>query len=107
MSFGCVRVKAGWTRASSPYCMSDEEFKLTLTAIEIIAIYSRRFLPWFHLKWEADSSTCKRIGLKDLVVVRPKYVLTNYVPGGRHEPDFQVDPASGKRGRFKGGRACW
>lgn len=35
--------------------MSNEEFEFFLSAIEFIAIYGQRFLPFYHLNWNTGS----------------------------------------------------
>ncbi|KAK0605026.1 hypothetical protein LWI29_021954 [Acer saccharum] len=45
---GYVGEKPGWTRISFPYYMSNEEFDFIVAAVELIAIYGQRFLPFYH-----------------------------------------------------------
>ncbi|KAI4317115.1 hypothetical protein L6164_025018 [Bauhinia variegata] len=44
---GYVGVKPGWTRVSFPYYMREEDFEFILKAVEFIAIYGPRFLPFY------------------------------------------------------------
>ncbi|PIN20608.1 Cysteine desulfurase [Handroanthus impetiginosus] len=62
---GYAGIKPGWTRVSFPYYMSEEEFEFILTAIEFIAIYGQRFLPWYHFSWRTGSWTFKKDVLRD------------------------------------------
>ncbi|PIN20610.1 Cysteine desulfurase [Handroanthus impetiginosus] len=62
---GYAGIKPGWTRVSFPYYMSEEEFEFILTAIEFIAIYGQRFLPWYHFNWRTGSWTFKKDVLAD------------------------------------------
>ncbi|KAK0604269.1 hypothetical protein LWI29_013951 [Acer saccharum] len=45
---GYVGEKPGWTRISFPYYVSNEEFDFIVAAVELIAIYGQRFLPFYH-----------------------------------------------------------
>ncbi|KAL0350406.1 UNVERIFIED_CONTAM: hypothetical protein Sradi_4189800 [Sesamum radiatum] len=62
---GYSGIKPGWTRVSFPYYMSEEEFEFILTAIEFIAIYGQRFLPWYHFSWRKGTWTFKKATVKD------------------------------------------
>ncbi|GJS24894.1 pyridoxal phosphate-dependent transferase [Tanacetum coccineum] len=55
IEMGYIGVKSGWTRVSFPYYMSNEEFEFILSAIEFIAIYGQRFLPFYHFNWNTGS----------------------------------------------------
>ncbi|KAL7602030.1 hypothetical protein Lser_V15G22062 [Lactuca serriola] len=50
-----IGAKAGWTRISLPYYMSNEEYEFILSAIEFIAIYGQRFLPFYDFNWNTGS----------------------------------------------------
>ncbi|GJW92752.1 pyridoxal phosphate-dependent transferase [Tanacetum coccineum] len=52
---GYIGVKPGWTRVSFPYYMSNEEFEFIISAIEFIAIYGQRFLPFYHFNWNTGN----------------------------------------------------
>ncbi|CAH1427994.1 unnamed protein product [Lactuca virosa] len=52
---GYIGAKAGWTRISFPYYMSNEEYEFIISAIEFIAIYGQRFLPFYDFNWNTGS----------------------------------------------------
>ncbi|KAL0449809.1 UNVERIFIED_CONTAM: hypothetical protein Slati_1537300 [Sesamum latifolium] len=62
---GYSGIKPGWTRVSFPYYMSEEEFEFILTAIEFVAIYGQRFLPWYHFSWRKGTWSFKKAAVKD------------------------------------------
>nr|XP_043639337.1 uncharacterized protein LOC122610410 [Erigeron canadensis] len=52
---GYIGTKSGWTRVSFPYYMSNEEYKFILSAIEFVATYGQRFLPFYEFNWNTGS----------------------------------------------------
>ncbi|KAI3509400.1 hypothetical protein L1887_24646 [Cichorium endivia] len=55
VEMGYIGAKAGWTRISFPYYMSNEECDFIISAIEFIAIYGQRFLPFYDFNWNTGS----------------------------------------------------
>ena len=61
-------MKSGWTRVSFPYYMSNEEFEFILSAIEFIAVYGQRFLPFYHFNWNTGNWKCKTDAFKEALL---------------------------------------
>ncbi|KAI3691183.1 hypothetical protein L2E82_49402 [Cichorium intybus] len=55
VEMGYIGAKAGWTRISFPYYMSNEECDFIISAIEFIASYGQRFLPFYDFNWNTGS----------------------------------------------------
>ncbi|KAJ4825944.1 hypothetical protein Tsubulata_011178, partial [Turnera subulata] len=69
---GYVGAKPGWTRVSFPYYMSDEEFNFVLDAIEFVAIYGQRFLPFYCFNWRTGSCILRKKALRDIIACKEK-----------------------------------
>ncbi|KAI3506243.1 hypothetical protein L1887_28599 [Cichorium endivia] len=55
VEMGYIGPKAGWTRISFPYYMSNEECDFIISATEFIASYGQRFLPFYDFNWNSGS----------------------------------------------------
>ncbi|KAI3691184.1 hypothetical protein L2E82_49403 [Cichorium intybus] len=59
VEMGYIGTKLGWTRISLPYYMYSEEFEFILSAIEFIAMYGQRFLPFYNFNWTSTTGSWK------------------------------------------------
>ncbi|XP_062202935.1 uncharacterized protein LOC133905214 [Phragmites australis] len=57
-------LKPGWTRLSFAYYLSKEEFKFILDAIEFVAAYGHRFLPFYKFDWITGDWTFREQAIK-------------------------------------------
>ncbi|GAB4848746.1 hypothetical protein Ancab_003473 [Ancistrocladus abbreviatus] len=66
---GYVGVKPRWVRISFPYYMSKEEVNFVLEAVELIADYGQRFLPFYHFDWKTGSWSFKKKAFREVPAV--------------------------------------
>lgn len=52
---GYEGIKPGWTRINFNYFISEEEFEFLLDAVEFVAEYGDRFLPFYAFDWHSGA----------------------------------------------------
>ncbi|KAL7602028.1 hypothetical protein Lser_V15G22064 [Lactuca serriola] len=72
---GYIGAKLGWTRISFPYYMSSEEYEYIIDAIEFIATYGQRFLPFYNLNWNIGIWKLKNNAFEVMMLREEDYKL--------------------------------